>query len=158
MRKAARVSQELQAIIEALGTSKNHDIHAMRAEAIGLPPYPKPEDITWQSVDAGGVPAEWNIPANCEGDRIALIVAKMNREYFHAVAVFEPDALQVWHQCFAIGAPGCPEQKDNGLFRNGLTKSYRNTVRGRHRPVRRCVHVNGCSNVRDTVARHQQGE
>lgn len=66
--------QELQAIIESLGTSKNHDIHAMRAEAIGLPPYPNPEDITWQSVDAGGVPAEWNIPERCEGDRIVLYV------------------------------------------------------------------------------------
>ena len=51
------MSQELQTLIESLGTSKNHDILAMRAEAIGLPPYPKPEDITWQSVDAGGVPA-----------------------------------------------------------------------------------------------------
>ena len=36
------------------------------------PAYPKPEDITWEPVDAAGVPAEWVIPDDCVPGRAVV--------------------------------------------------------------------------------------
>jgi acetyl esterase/lipase len=39
------------------------------------PAYPKPDDITWEAINAGGVPAEWVVPDDCEPGRVIV--------YFH---------------------------------------------------------------------------
>ena len=36
------------------------------------PAYPKPDDITWEPVDAAGVPAEWVIPDDCVPGRAVV--------------------------------------------------------------------------------------
>ena len=36
------------------------------------PAYPKPDDITWDAVDAAGVPAEWVTPDDCEPGRAVV--------------------------------------------------------------------------------------
>ena len=41
----------------------------MRKMMSRAPAYPKPEDITWEPLDAAGVPAEWVIPDDCEPGR-----------------------------------------------------------------------------------------
>ena len=63
-------SPELQRILEICQNMVISDIYAMRAESEQLPPYPKPDDILWEQVDAAGVEAEWNVPADCEPGRV----------------------------------------------------------------------------------------
>ncbi|MDH6242732.1 alpha/beta hydrolase [Mycobacterium sp. OTB74] len=45
------------------------DLMTIRKVTASAPPYPKPDDITWEAVNAGGVQAEWVIPDDCEPGR-----------------------------------------------------------------------------------------
>ena len=65
-------SPELTRIIEAARSAESGDIQSMRAEIQHAPTYPKPADVAWQAVDAGGVEAEWNVPADCSPGRIVV--------------------------------------------------------------------------------------
>src|SRR5215469_2424496 len=51
------------------------DLMTIRKITAGAPAYPKPDDITWQAVNADGVPAEWVVPDDCEPGRAIV--------YFH---------------------------------------------------------------------------
>jgi acetyl esterase/lipase len=51
------------------------DLMTIRKITAGAPPYPKPDDITWEAINAGGVPAEWVVPNDCEPGRVVV--------YFH---------------------------------------------------------------------------
>jgi acetyl esterase/lipase len=51
------------------------DLMTIRKIIERTPAYPKPDDITWEAIDAGGVPAEWVIPDDCEPGRVIV--------YFH---------------------------------------------------------------------------
>ena len=57
-------SKELQKLLESIRAagSFDGDLMTMRKMMSRAPAYPKPEDITWEPVDASGVPAEWVIP------------------------------------------------------------------------------------------------
>jgi acetyl esterase/lipase len=70
-------STELQAFIDnirAMG-SFELDVATMRKMTSRAPAYPKPVDITWESVDAAGVPAEWITPDDAVPGRAIV--------YFH---------------------------------------------------------------------------
>lgn len=70
-------STELQGFLEnirAMG-SFELDVTTMRKMMSRAPTYPKPDDIVWESVDAGGVPAEWVTPDDCVPGRAIV--------YFH---------------------------------------------------------------------------
>ena len=60
-------SKELQKLLEGIRAagSFDGDLMTMRKMMSRAPAYPKPEDITWEPVDAAGVPAEWVIPDDC---------------------------------------------------------------------------------------------
>src|SRR5262249_341561 len=45
------------------------DLMTIRKITAGAPPYLKPDDITWETVNAGGVPAELVVPEDCEPGR-----------------------------------------------------------------------------------------
>ena len=64
-------SRELQKLLESIRAagSFDGDLMTMRKMMSRAPAYPKPEDITWEPVDAAGVPAEWVIPDDCEPGR-----------------------------------------------------------------------------------------
>jgi epsilon-lactone hydrolase len=64
-------SIELQGLVENIRAagSFDGDLMAMRKMISRAPAYPKPDDITWEPLDAGGVPAEWVIPDDCEPGR-----------------------------------------------------------------------------------------
>ena len=70
-------SIELQKLLENIRAagSFDGDLMTMRKMMSRAPAYPKPEDITWEPLDAAGVPAEWVTPDDCEPGR-ALV-------YFH---------------------------------------------------------------------------
>ena len=51
------------------------DLMTIRKITERAPAYPKPADITWEALNAGGVPAEWVIPDDCEPGRVIV--------YFH---------------------------------------------------------------------------
>ena len=51
------------------------DLMTIRKITERAPAYPKPADITWEPVNAGGVPAEWVVPDDCEPGRVIV--------YFH---------------------------------------------------------------------------
>ncbi len=70
-------STELEGLIKNIRAAGSFegDLMAMRKMMSRAPAYPKPADVTWEPVDAGGVPAEWVIPDDCEPGR-ALV-------YFH---------------------------------------------------------------------------
>ena len=70
-------SIELQKLLESIRAagSFDGDLMTMRKMMSRAPAYPKPEDITWEPLDAAGVPAEWVTPDDCEPGR-ALV-------YFH---------------------------------------------------------------------------
>lgn len=51
------------------------DLMTIRKITERAPAYPKPEDITWEPITAGGVPAEWVIPDACDPGRAIV--------YFH---------------------------------------------------------------------------
>ena len=60
--------------ISAMG-SFEMDLMTMRKMTGRTPAYPKPKDVTWEPVDAGGVPAEWVTPDDCVPGRAIV--------YFH---------------------------------------------------------------------------
>jgi monoterpene epsilon-lactone hydrolase len=64
-------SKQLQGLLDSLRAagSFSGDPMAMRKMMSRAPAYPKPDDITWEAVDAGGVPAEWVVPDDCEPER-----------------------------------------------------------------------------------------
>ena len=70
-------STELQELLENIRAagSFDGDLMTMRKMMSRLPAYPKPDDITWEPLDAAGVPAEWVIPDDCEPGRAIV--------YFH---------------------------------------------------------------------------
>lgn len=71
-------SPELKRVIDmmrAADPTASGDLATIRKVTSRAPAYPKPDDITWETVDAGGVPAEWVIPADCEPGRAIV--------YFH---------------------------------------------------------------------------
>ena len=70
-------SRELQKLLESIRAagSFDGDLMTMRKMMSRAPAYPKPDDITWEPVDAAGVPAEWVIPDDCEPGRAVV--------YFH---------------------------------------------------------------------------
>ena len=41
------------------------DLMTMRKVTSRVPAYPQPDDITWEPLDAAGVPAEWVTPSDC---------------------------------------------------------------------------------------------
>jgi acetyl esterase/lipase len=51
------------------------DLMTIRGITARAPAYPKPDDITWEAINAGGVPAEWVVPDDCEPGRVIV--------YFH---------------------------------------------------------------------------
>ena len=57
-------SIELQKLVENIRAAGafDGDLMAMRKMMSRAPAYPQPEDISWEPVDASGVPAEWVIP------------------------------------------------------------------------------------------------
>jgi len=68
-------SPEFQTVVDMLNTMNplgGADIAAIRVGMDQAPPYPKPEDIAWQAVDAGGVPCEWNTPDDLEPGRVIV--------------------------------------------------------------------------------------
>lgn len=44
------------------------------------------------------------------------ILSYIDGKNFDAVPIFNTNALQVWHKCFAIGAPGRPKKQDGSLL------------------------------------------
>ena len=59
-------SRELQQFVEHVRAagSFDGDLMAMRKMLRRTPAYPQPADVTWEPVDADGVPAEWVRPAD----------------------------------------------------------------------------------------------
>jgi monoterpene epsilon-lactone hydrolase len=57
-------STELQRFLESIRAagSFDGDLMTLRKMTSRAPAYPRPEDITWEPVDAAGVPAEWVTP------------------------------------------------------------------------------------------------
>jgi acetyl esterase/lipase len=70
-------SKELVRLVERLRAagSFDGDLMTMRKMMSRAPAYPEPDDITWEPVDAKGVPAEWVVPDDCEAGRAVV--------YFH---------------------------------------------------------------------------
>jgi len=71
-------SPEMQGMIDMMRQMNplgSADIDTMRAGMDAAPPYPKPDDIEWSSVDAGGVAAEWTTASNSLEERVLV--------YFH---------------------------------------------------------------------------
>jgi epsilon-lactone hydrolase len=64
-------SPELQRLLESIRAAGSFegDLMTMRKMLSRAPAYPKPEDITWEPLDAAGVPAEWVIPDDSEPGR-----------------------------------------------------------------------------------------
>jgi epsilon-lactone hydrolase len=64
-------SVELERLLENIRAAGSFegDLMTMRKMTSRAPAYPKPADITWGPLDAGGVPAEWVIPDDCESGR-----------------------------------------------------------------------------------------
>ena len=65
---ASRELEKLTEQMRAIGPVSS-DPMSMRRMYSRAPAYPKPADITWETVDAAGVPAEWVTPQDCEPDR-----------------------------------------------------------------------------------------
>jgi monoterpene epsilon-lactone hydrolase len=67
-------SSELQRFLERIRTagSFDGDLASMRTMMSRAPAYPKPDDITWDPVDAAGVPAEWVTPDRCVPGRAVV--------------------------------------------------------------------------------------
>jgi phosphinothricin tripeptide acetyl hydrolase len=70
-------SKQLEGLLESFRAagSFDGDLLSMRKMMSRAPAYPQPDDITWEPLDAGGVPAEWVTPAECESSRVVV--------YFH---------------------------------------------------------------------------
>jgi monoterpene epsilon-lactone hydrolase len=67
-------SRELQQLLESFRAagSFDGDLMTMRKMLSRTPAYPQPADITWESVDAAGVPAEWVVPDDGEVGRAVV--------------------------------------------------------------------------------------
>ena len=67
-------SRELEELLKSFRDAGTFDgdLMTMRKMLNRAPAYPTPDDITWEPVDAGDVPAEWVIPRNCVPDRAAV--------------------------------------------------------------------------------------
>ena len=65
-------NDELIEMMRSLNPLGSGDIGQMRQGMDMAPPYPQPKDIAWESVDAGGVPCEWNTPDNAVPGRIIV--------------------------------------------------------------------------------------
>ena len=67
-------SPELRRFVESVRAagSFSGDLMAMRKMLSRAPAYPKPADISWEPVDAAGVPAEWVIPDDCVAGRAVV--------------------------------------------------------------------------------------
>jgi epsilon-lactone hydrolase len=70
-------STELQRLLESMRAAGSFegDLTTMRKMMSRAPAYPKPADITWEPLDAAGLPAEWVIPDDCAPGRAIV--------YFH---------------------------------------------------------------------------
>jgi epsilon-lactone hydrolase len=70
-------SKQLQGLLDSFRAagSFSGDPMSMRKVMSRAPAYPKPDDVTWEAVDAGGVPAEWVVPDDCDPGRAVV--------YFH---------------------------------------------------------------------------
>ena len=70
-------SSELEKLLERMRAAGSFegDLMTMRKMMSRAPAYPKPDDITWEPLDAAGVPAEWVIPDDCAPGRVIV--------YFH---------------------------------------------------------------------------
>ena len=55
-------------------------------------------------------------------DRIAVIVAKVNGQDSDLITGLETNALEMRHQRFAVGTPGCPEENDDRLLGHDVTQ------------------------------------
>ena len=65
-------SKEHEELVEMMRTTNplgSGEIETMRAFMDAAPPYPQPPDVAWESVDADGVPCEWNVPDDCADGR-----------------------------------------------------------------------------------------
>lgn len=67
-------SRQLQALLERMRAAGPYegDLMSMRKMMGRMPVYPKPDDITWEKVDAAGTPAIWVSPDNAEPDRVVV--------------------------------------------------------------------------------------
>lgn len=68
-------SPQLERVIGAMRAADplgSGDLMTIRKVMDRAPAYPKPDDITWESVNAGGVPAEWVIPDDREPGRVIV--------------------------------------------------------------------------------------
>lgn len=67
-------SKELQGFLESIRAmgSFEADLMTMRKMTSRAPAYPKPADVTWEPVDAEGVPAEWVTPEDCVPGRAVV--------------------------------------------------------------------------------------
>jgi acetyl esterase/lipase len=71
-------SPELQRVIDMMRAADplaSGDLMTIRTVMSRAPAYPKPDDMSWEAVDAGGVPAEWVIPDDAVSGRAIV--------YFH---------------------------------------------------------------------------
>lgn len=68
-------SPELQIVLDLLRGANvfgELDVKKIREAMAAAPPVPKPDDVEWTAVEAGGVPAEWNVPSNAEPGRVIV--------------------------------------------------------------------------------------
>ena len=70
-------SKELKKLVEGIRAAGSFegDLMTIRKMMGRAPAYPEPEDITWEPVDAAGVPGEWVVPDDCVPGRAVV--------YFH---------------------------------------------------------------------------
>src|ERR1043166_1825991 len=66
--------QKVIALMRAVDPTASGDLATMRELISQAPAYPKPDDITWEAVDAGGVAARWVTPAGREPGRAIVYV------------------------------------------------------------------------------------
>jgi epsilon-lactone hydrolase len=67
-------SRQLTALLEGMRAQGGYDLDlmSMRKMMSRLPAYPRPDDMTWEEVDAGSTPAIWVTPENGEADRAII--------------------------------------------------------------------------------------
>jgi acetyl esterase/lipase len=62
-------NDELIEMMRTMNPLGSGDIQQIRQAMELAPPYPQPEDIRWEAIEANGVPCEWNIPSDAEPGR-----------------------------------------------------------------------------------------
>lgn len=67
-------SRQLTAMLDGMRATGPYDgdLMSMRTMMSRLPGYPRPADMTWEDVDAGGTPAIWVTPEDGEADRVVV--------------------------------------------------------------------------------------